>query len=82
MPLLSRDLIFLIALTAVGAAWLATHLALILITMSARRVPWSWKLVALIPPATPVVRWRFGGRYFPVLWGVFGLVYLTLRAIY
>ncbi|MCB9666720.1 MAG: hypothetical protein H6715_01200 [Myxococcales bacterium] len=79
---MSRDLLFLIAFTAVGAAWLATHLAILLWTILGARTPWLGKCLALIPFMTPLVYWRYRGHIFPVLWGIFMTTYVALRVAY
>ncbi|QQR91604.1 MAG: hypothetical protein IPJ88_07750 [Myxococcales bacterium] len=76
---MTEDLITLGLFTGVGAAWLATHFALVFMTVLGTKINLIWRLLALVPPLTPIAAWVKGSRVFPVLWFLLGLSYLVLR---
>jgi hypothetical protein len=70
----------LLVLTLVGAAWLLAHFALLMRTLRAPRLAFWQRLLALLPPATPIIGWRAGIRGPTALWTFLGLTYgLLLR---
>lgn len=77
---MTRELMLLLALIAVGAGWLLVHLMLLVRTLRAARLSRGVKLLAWLPPATPIVGWIGGARALSVLWGLHGLLYVWLRS--
>jgi len=63
----------------VGAAFLVVHLVTLWLCIRASNLTPAAKVIALIPPATPVVAWRSGLRFQPILWAVLGALYVGLR---
>jgi len=80
--MMNRDLVFLVVLTSVGAAWLTVHLAILFWVLFSKRIPWMPKGLALIPIATPFVYWRYRGYVFPILWVWLSVGYGTLRLLF
>jgi hypothetical protein len=78
---MTRDLALLLALIGVGALFLLVHLALLARTVRAKKLPRAWRLLALIPPATPIAGWRAGARVLAVAWGVVAATYGVLRLL-
>jgi len=64
-----------------GAAWLIVHVAVVWLALSERELSKRLRLLALLPPAAPVVAWAAGRRVAPVLWGVLLLTYAGLRLL-
>lgn len=69
----------LLALVLVGAAFLVVHVANLWAGLRASNLAWGWRLLALVPPATPAVAWAAGRRVAPALWGAILVAYLALR---
>lgn len=78
---MTRELMLLLSLIAVAAGWLLVHLMLLVRTLRAARLARRLKLLAWLPPATPIVGWIGGGRALAVLWAVHGLLYVWLRSL-
>jgi hypothetical protein len=78
---MTRELTLLLALIAVGGTWLLLHLMLLVRTARTTRLTRSMKLLAWVPPATPIVGWLGGARVLSALWAVHGLLYLWLRSL-
>ena len=78
---MTRELTLLLALIAVGAGWLLVHL--MLLARAARAIPLGrgLRLLAWLPPATPVVAWLAGARALPVLWALHAAIYVWLRGL-
>jgi hypothetical protein len=71
-------LALLLARILVGAAWLMTHVALLLRAAGARHVS-SWlRLLVLVPPLAPVVGIRVGARVASYAWCVLAAGYIAL----
>jgi hypothetical protein len=77
----STELALLIALVVVGAMWLVVHVAVVWKSFRAREIAWYYRLLALIPLAAPGVAWVAGSRVAPIVWGVLGAAYVTLRVV-
>jgi hypothetical protein len=81
---MTRDAAVLLSLVLVGAGWLLVHLGLLLrLVRSRREHPLSLplRLLAWLPPATPIVGWLVGARGLCALWTALGLAYLVLRGL-
>jgi hypothetical protein len=78
---MTRELTLLLALIAVGASWLLVHLMLLVRTARAGRLPRGMRLLAWLPPATPIAGWLGGARVLSALWALHGLLYLWLRSL-
>jgi hypothetical protein len=57
------------------------HLLNVWQALRARALAWPWRLLALVPPAAPVLSWLGGHRVAPVLWGAHLVGYLALRLL-
>lgn len=68
----------LLILTLLGAAWLVVH-AMLLIRAGRSALGGGWRLLAWLPPATPLVGWRAGARVLPIAWLVLALAYVVMR---
>lgn len=68
------------ALVLVGASWLVLHLALLIRAARAAGVSIAWRLLAWLPPVTPIAGWRAGARVRAVLWVTSLALYLVLRS--
>jgi hypothetical protein len=78
---MTRELTLLISLIAVGAGWVLVHLMLLVRTTRAARLSTRLRLLAWLPPATPVVGWAAGARALGILWLVHALLYFWLRTL-
>lgn len=78
---MTPDLWRLVAQIVVAAAWALCHLRILLRTTTTkkRRVPAWVRLLALVPPATPIAALIAGQRTFPVLWFALAAAYAALR---
>lgn len=65
----------------VGAAALIVHAVVLWQVLWAKEPAGRWRLMALFPPAAPVIGWLGGRRVAPILWGVLALTYLALRLV-
>lgn len=70
----------LLAWVVVGAAFVVVHVWALWRALRAGALAVRWRLLALLPPATPVVAWLNGARVAPVLWGCLLVAYVALRA--
>jgi hypothetical protein len=70
----------LLSWTLVGAAWSVTHVVVVWQSLRAEGLGWTWRLLALLPPAAPGVAWAGGHRAGPILWLALVVVYVLLRA--
>jgi hypothetical protein len=77
----SSELALLIALVVVGAMWLVAHVAVLWKSLRAKELAWYYKLLAIVPVAAPGVAWVAGSRVAPIVWGVLGAAYVTLRVV-
>jgi hypothetical protein len=77
----TRDTALLLLLIAVGTGWLLAHFALLLRTARARGLSRRLRLLAWLPPATPIVGWLSGARVLSVLWATLAIVYCVLRSL-
>ena len=71
----------LLSWTLIGAAWLVVHVVTVWLSLRAADLRLRLRLVALLPPAAPVVAWVAGRRVAPVLWGGLLLAYAVLRML-
>ncbi len=78
---MTRDAAIFLALVIVGAGWLLVHLLLLLRIARARQVGWPLRLLAVLPPATPIVGFVARARGLSLLWALQGLGYLVLRSL-
>lgn len=78
---MTPDLWRLVAQIVVAAAWALCHLRVLLrtVTTKKRKVALWVRLLALVPPATPVAGLIAGQRTFPVLWFALAAAYVALR---
>lgn len=74
-----RQTAIFVALIAVGAAWLLLHVALLIRTARAPGLAIAWRVVAWLPPATPIASWIAGARVRAVAWVLLGALYVALR---
>jgi hypothetical protein len=78
---MTRELTLLLALIFVGGTWLLVHVMLLVRTARTARLASPMKLLAWVPPATPIVGWLGGARVLSALWALHGLLYLWLRSL-
>jgi hypothetical protein len=78
---MTRDFALLATLTLLGALLLLVHLALLVRAVRAKQLRREWRLLALLPPATPFVAWRAGARVLTVLWAALLISYAILRSV-
>jgi uncharacterized membrane protein YhaH (DUF805 family) len=78
---MSRDIVLLLAQTVLGAAVLTLGLATIVRGLRARSLTWPWRLLALVPPAAPIVAWRDGARALPIVWAAAIFAYMLIAAV-
>jgi hypothetical protein len=71
----------LLAWVLSGAAFLVLHLVALWRALRARELAVPWRLLALVPPATPVVAWMGRERTVAVLWGLALAIYVVLRIV-
>lgn len=69
----------LLLLTVLGALWLVSHVLLLLAAARSDKLHPALRLLALLPPATPVLGYLAGKRTLGVTWAVLGTVYAVLR---
>jgi hypothetical protein len=70
----------LATLTLLGAGLIVVHVVLLIRTARAEGLSWPLRLLAWLPPATPVIGWLGGARVLSALWVVQLLAYAILRA--
>ena len=78
---MEREATIWAALVLVGAGWLVLHAALLIRTARAPGVSRPWRLLAWLPPMTPIVAWRAGARVRAVAWVVSMTLYFVLRSM-
>jgi hypothetical protein len=78
---MTRELTLLTSLIVVGAGWVLVHLMLLARTTRAARLSNRLRLLAWLPPATPLVGWVAGARALGVLWLVQALLYAWLHSL-
>lgn len=76
-----RDTAIFFALIVVGAGWLLLHAALLIRTARAPGLAIAWRVVAWLPPATPIVAWIAGARVRAIAWVVHAALYFALRSM-
>jgi uncharacterized membrane protein YhaH (DUF805 family) len=57
------------------------HLSLLVRALRAQQVPRWLRLLAVLPPVTPIAAWQGGARVLTLLWAGAGLIYCALRAL-
>ena len=75
-----REAWLLGAWIAVAAVWAVLHVMLLIRTARAPRLAVWMRVLAWLPPLTPVVGWRAGARGVAALWTLSGAGYLVLRS--
>ena len=78
---MTREFTLLLSLIVVGAGWLLVHAMLLVRALRAARLARRIRLLAWLPPATPIVGWIGGARALSALWAAHGLVYAWLRSL-
>ncbi|MCC7534940.1 MAG: hypothetical protein IT379_01935 [Deltaproteobacteria bacterium] len=73
-----RDPVLFVALVALAAAWATTHVAT-LVSVLRSRVSVVLRIVAFVPPATPIVAILAGATWRAVAWIVLALAYGGVR---
>jgi hypothetical protein len=81
MRSVTRDLVMLLLLTGVGAAWLLVHFALLMRVLRSSELPRWLRLLAWVPPVTPIAGWSAGARQLSALWAAVGVAYWVLRGL-
>ena len=74
-----QDLLVFFSLVALAATWVVVHLQLCLRVAREKKLAWPWRLLACLPPATPVVGFVAGVPFRSVLWVVLAAGYIVLR---
>ncbi len=69
----------LLAWVLVGAALLVVHVVVVWLSLRAKSLRLTTRLLALVPPIAPGIAWVAGRRVAPVLWGVLLVTYVVLR---
>jgi hypothetical protein len=76
---MTRDIAVLLGLIVVGASWLIVHVLLMTRVARSRVLPTRVRLLALLPPLTPLLGWAAGARALTLAWAAHGLLYCLLR---
>ena len=76
-----RETVIFFALIVVGAGWPLVHAALLIRTARAPGLVFGLRLIAWLPPATPIVAWIAGARVLPMLWITNAVIYVALRSM-
>lgn len=71
----------LVTMVLVGAAWLVVHVVTLVQALRAEDLETRWRVLALVPPATPFVAWKGGKRIAPALWLGVLVCYVVLRIV-
>ncbi len=71
----------LLAAVLLGAAALVVHLAVWRRVARASSTTRAWRLLALLPPLTPIAAWRAGLRGAALAWVVAVALYLAVRCL-
>jgi hypothetical protein len=77
---MTRDFALLMTLTVLGAVLLLVHIALLVRAVRAKQLRREWRLLALLPPATPLVAWKAGARALALFWAALLISYAILRS--
>jgi len=78
---MTHELVLLIVLVVVLAAFMVVHFAVLFRALAAKNMRLGVRLTALVPPVAPVIAWLGGARALPVIWAVLLAGYVALRAI-
>ena len=70
----------LLLLIAAGTGWLLVHFALLIRTVRAPGISLALRVLAFLPPATPIAGWLAGARGLSAAWVAFGVLYVVLRS--
>ena len=81
MAVMTRELALFLALIAVAASWLFLHVLLLASVLRMHALSSRLRLLAWLPPATPIVAWLAGARGRSLLWAGHALVYAWLRSL-
>ncbi len=79
-PVRASDAWPLATLTLLGAGLLIVHVVLLIRTARADKLSLPLRVLAWLPPATPVIGWLSGARALSLAWVVQALAYAILRA--
>lgn len=79
--MVARNALLLLAWIVVSTAWLVVHAVLLIRTARAPGLGPVARVLAWLPPLTPVVSWRAGARAGAVFWVVSAALYLVLRSV-
>ncbi len=75
------SLSLLVTMTIVLAAWLVTHVALVIATVRTEALSARERWVSLIPPLTPWIAWRAGRKRAATAWACLIVLYVLLRCV-
>lgn len=78
---MTNEVWLLLCLILVGACFGVVHMVTLWQGLRAEALGWRWRLLALLPPVTPVVAWRGGRRVAPGLWCATLVLYIGLRLV-
>jgi hypothetical protein len=78
---MSHDVTLLLTLIILGAGWLFVHVLLLARCLRAPGLSRGFRLLALLPVATPVVGWYAGARVLSAIWIGCGVLYTGLQAL-
>jgi len=78
---MTRELALFLSLIVVAACWLLLHVLLLRRALRADVLSRRVRLLAWLPPATPVVGWLAGARTLSLLWAGNALAYALLRSL-
>lgn len=76
-----KETVTLGVLIAAGASALVLHLALLIRTARAPGLSRAMRVLAWLPPVTPVIAWRAGARVRAAAWAVSVAVYCVVRSV-
>jgi hypothetical protein len=74
-----RDSLVFLGLVVSSALWAVVHLSLALRALGHAPLSWQLRVLAFVPPVTPVVGFMVGAPARSVLWMLFAATYLVLR---
>jgi hypothetical protein len=69
----------LVLAVLVLAAWIVTHVALLVRVLRVTEITTRQRWFALVPIVTPFLGWRFGKRGHALLWALWMTAYVALR---
>ena len=75
------SLVAFVAAVVLGAVALVAHVAVWLTVLRAPEVSRAWRVLALLPPITPIAAWRAGRRKAAVAWCVAVAAYVVARVV-